>query len=53
VEGVVTKNILKYLENIGLSKNILKVGLRAVLKSSIENNKTEDLKRKPMHGQFY
>jgi hypothetical protein len=23
------------------------------LKSSTENKKTEDLKRKPMHGQFY
>jgi len=23
------------------------------LKSSIENEKTEDLKMKPMHGQFY
>jgi hypothetical protein len=23
------------------------------LKSSIENEKTEELKRKPIHGQFY
>jgi hypothetical protein len=53
VEKVVTKNFLKYLENIGLTKNILRVGLRAAFKSSIENKKIEEHKRKPMHGQFY
>jgi hypothetical protein len=29
------------------------VGLRAAFKSSIENKKIEEHKRKPMHGQFY
>jgi hypothetical protein len=31
VEGVVTKNFIKYLENIALTKNILRVGHKAVL----------------------
>jgi len=30
-EGVVTKNFLKYLENIDLTKNILRVGQKAVI----------------------
>jgi hypothetical protein len=29
-EGVVSKNLLKYLENIGLTKNILRMGQKAV-----------------------
>jgi len=53
VERVVTKNFLKYLENIGLTKNILRVGLRAALKYRIENKKIEEHKRKPMRVQFY
>jgi hypothetical protein len=52
-ERVVTRNFLKYLQNIGLTKNILRVGLRAALKSSTENKEMEEHKRKPMHGQFY
>jgi hypothetical protein len=31
LEGVVTRNFLKYLKNIGLTKNILRVGQKAVL----------------------
>jgi hypothetical protein len=31
VEGGVTKNFLKYLKNIGLTKNILRVRQKAVL----------------------
>jgi len=31
VEGLVIINFLKYLENIGLTKNILRVGQKAVL----------------------
>jgi len=30
-EGLVTVNFLKYLENIGLTKNILRVGQKAVV----------------------
>jgi len=30
-EGVVTKNFLKYLDNTGLTKNIFRVGHKAVL----------------------
>ena len=30
-EGVVTKNFLKYLDNIGLTKNIFRVQQKAVL----------------------
>jgi len=30
-ERVVTKNFLKYLDNIGLTKNIFRVGHKAVL----------------------
>ena len=52
-ERVVTRNFLKYLQNIGLTKNILRVGLRAALKSSTENKEMEEHKRKSMHGQFY
>ena len=29
-EGVISKNFLKYLENIGLTKNILRVGQKAI-----------------------
>jgi hypothetical protein len=31
VEGVITKNLIKYLENIALTKNTLRVGQKAVL----------------------
>jgi hypothetical protein len=31
VRGVVTKNFLNYLENIGLTKNILRVGQKTIL----------------------
>ena len=30
MEGTVTKNFLKYLQNTGLTKNILRVGQKAV-----------------------
>jgi hypothetical protein len=33
-EGVVTKNFLKYLENIDLTKNILRVRPKAVIKQT-------------------
>jgi len=52
-ERVVTKNFLKYIENLSLTKNILRVGLKTSPKSSIENKKIEEHKRKPKHGQFY
>jgi hypothetical protein len=52
-ERAVTKTFLKHLQNIGLTKNILRVGLRAALKFSIKNKEMEEHKRKPIHEQFY